>query len=135
MRINDLKENVIKGYNGYLLPDKERSKLLALFPPKYPDIIAHHITEKYPAMSTEDLPSGKSFRVVGYSDDGNGVEAIVVEVNGTIKRPDGKIYHITMSIDRSKGYKPVDSNTIIANQGFQNVQPINISMEPKFFKG
>lgn len=135
MRIKEIADKPIKGYNGYLLPDNERSKLLTHFPPKYPDVIAHHITVKFPAMSNEALPQGSKFRVVGYADDGQGVEALVIEVDGSTSRPDGKTYHITWSIDRAAGRKPVDSNTVITNNGFQNVNPINITMEPKFFKG
>lgn len=135
MRINELNDKPQKGYNGYLLPDSERSKLLAQFPPKYTDVIAHHITVKFPAMSNEPLPEGKKFRVVGHADDGRGLEALVVEVDGETKRPDGKVYHITWSLDRNAGRKPVQSNEVIANQGYQNVNPINISMEPKFFRG
>jgi len=134
MRMTDLKEEkVVRGYNGYLLPDNERSKLLAKFPPKYKDVIAHHITVKYPALSSDPLPEGTSFKVVGYADDGLGLEALVIEVNGSVYRPDGKIFHITWSL--SEGRKPVESNKVISEKGYEKVDPINIHMIPTFFRG
>lgn len=134
MRINELNVKPQKGYNGYLLPVGERSKLLAQFPPKYPDVIAHHITVKFPAMSNEPLPEGSTFRVIGYTDDGQGLECCIVEIDGTYIRADNSIYHVTLSIDRSKGYKPVDSNKIIKNIGFTKITPFVIKLIPTFFR-
>ena len=38
--------------------------------------------------------------MVGVDDDGAGVQALVVEIGGAARRPDGSTYHITWSSRR-----------------------------------
>lgn len=117
-------------YTGYLLSEKSRSQLLAQFPPKYEKVVAHHITEQFgvPATATPpDMP--KTVEVVGYIDSGDGVEGLLVEVNGSVKRPDGSKYHITWSL--APGRKAVETNIYVAKA--QPIEPVSISVEPKTF--
>lgn len=118
-----------------------RARLLAEFPPRFPDVLAHHVTHRF-GVSREDgmPPEGAQLTVVGYATDveaheGEGsLECLVVAVNGNVLRPDGKVYHVTWSLDRSKGRKPVDSNRVIHQFGFNRLSAaINISATPKFF--
>lgn len=120
-------------YTCYLLSDASRNSLLKLFPPKYQTVICHHITIQYPATKDTPLPEKpKTCQVVGYLDDGKGLECLVVAVDGETKRPwDGKVYHITHSLDSMLGYKPVDSNKLLAEHGYRDVEPIDIDVEPK----
>jgi hypothetical protein len=105
--------------------------LLHHFKPKYPEVVCEHVTVKFPAKSTDEIPPiAHEARVIGYTEE-PGLEALVVEINGTTKRPDGKLFHITLSLDRSKGKKPVHSN-ILVNKSFQHVSPIAIKLEPAF---
>lgn len=121
-----------KGYNGYLIPENERSKLLSAFPPKYSKVMAHHITHKF-KVKGELPPPADMAKVIGYADSGDGLEVLVVEINGSASRPeDETLYHITLSLDPSK-YKPKDSNTLLKNQGYKNINPLLIKVEPKFF--
>lgn len=120
-----------KGYNGYLLNSSSRAFMLQNYPPKYNKVIAHHITYKFGVY--EELPPDVSIaKIVGYADSGDGLEAFVVELDGTIKRRDGKIFHLTYSLDPTK-YKPKDSNTLLEKIGFKPVKPFIIQVEPKFF--
>ena len=70
--------------------------------------------------------------VVGYIDDGKGVEGFLVAIDGSTNRPSGGKYHLTWSIDRSKGAKPVHTN---AHTG--EAKPlkryIEIDVEAKYF--
>jgi hypothetical protein len=120
-------------YTGYLLSEESRALLLAKFPPKYKDVIAHHITEKFGVKANTKAPEQPSeVWVVGYMDDGEGVEGLLVEVDGTVERPSGGKYHITWSIDRSKGKKPYHTNDI--THLAKPVAPsIKIEVEPKVF--
>jgi hypothetical protein len=127
-----LKEITEFGYTGWLLPDNERSKLLALFNPNYPDVIAHHITDKSGVKSNWPLPVETTGIVVGIADNGESLQALVVSINGSVNRPDGSFYHITWSLDRSNGMKPVMSNDLL-KQGWDSVPPISISITPTFF--
>ena len=122
------------GYLAYTLSASSRNDLLHHFKPKYPEVICQHITYKFPAKSTDTLPPAvHEAHVVGYEDSGDGIEAVVVEINGSTKRPDGKLFHITISLDRSKGKKPVHSNDLV-NKKFSHISPIAIHLTPAFLQ-
>ena len=103
---------------GWKLDLAGRTELLARFPPVYAETVADHVTfgrkSKAPAM-----PVAGRATVVGRADDGRGVEALVVEVNGTTGRWDGGTYHVTWSL--GPGRKAKESNEVIAAQGGQPV--------------
>lgn len=61
------------------------------------------------------LPPPCVAAIVGRSDDGRGVEAMVVQIDGSTGRPDGSTYHITWSLQ--PGRKAVESNDVIAKAG------------------
>ena len=116
-------------YSGWKISEKDREMLLGALPPLYPDVIAHHITLNMKAA----LPQEAAVVIIGYCNDDDGVECFVVEVNGTHIRPDGNIYHITWSIDRGRGKKPVDSNKAIAENGWTSlITPVRIDTIPFF---
>lgn len=119
-------------FAGYELTGKSRGKILAAFPPKYDEVICHHITSEFGVPSDSTPPKQpKCIRVIGYADDGEMVEGLLVEVDGTINRPDGRIYHITLSIDREKGARPVSTNDIIHKA--VKCDPIELEVTPKVF--
>jgi hypothetical protein len=122
------------GYQAFEVSAASRSALAEVFPPKFPEFIGHHITYKFGVSSDQPLPEASTLRVVGYACDEAGIEALVVEVDGTTVRPDGKTFHITWSLDREAGFKPVKSNDLIAQQGYEKIpSPINITATAKFF--
>ena len=103
----------MESYTAYVLDDASRELLAKRFPPKYPEFIGHHVTVQFGVPAETTPPAEADLKVVGYKDSGDGLEALVVSVNGSTDRPDGSVYHITWSLDRSK-YKPVDSNKLLA---------------------
>lgn len=119
------------GYQAFELSGESRSKLRAQFPPKFSDFIGHHITYRFGVKSDLPLPETTDIKVVGYACNDEGIEALVVEVDGTTVRPDGKTFHITWSLDRDAGFKPVKSNDLVAG-GWDRVNPINITATAKF---
>jgi hypothetical protein len=98
--------------------------------PVYPDVVAHHVTLEAKALAGVPLPSETMGEIVGEADDGRGVQAIVVRIGGTTDRPGGSTYHITWSVDRSRGRKPVESNDVIRKHGWKVCAPIPISLKP-----
>lgn len=104
---------------GWKLDRTERASLLARFPPAYADADADHVTLTAKVGSSAPLPSETAGVIVGRVDDGKGVEAMVVTIAGTTDRPDGSTYHITWSLDRSRGRKPVESNDAIRKLGWE----------------
>jgi hypothetical protein len=121
-----------KGYVGWELPASERMRLLNEFPPSYVRVVAHHCTLKFGVTSDEPLPTATEGQIVGVADDGMGVQALVLRISGTSTRPGGGAYHITWSL--GTGRKPVESNQVIASQGFVPVHPpVPVRLTPKFF--
>lgn len=117
-------------YTGYLLTETSRSKLLKKFPPKYKKVVAHHITEQFGVSADTNPPKmPKSVQVVGYIDSGDGVEGLLVEVNGSTSRPDGSKYHITWSLD--DGRKAVETNIYVDRA--KSVDAFDVEVEPKTF--
>lgn len=119
-----------KGYTYYRLTEISKNKLLRAFPKQYKKLIAHHITEKFGDVDQSDIPSDANVQVIGHADSEDGLEALVVTVNGNLRREDGSIYHITWSLDPAK-YKPVDSNKLIMDGNWYRLYyKILISTEP-----
>lgn len=118
---------------GWLLDEAERTVLLQRFPPAYPDIVAHHVTLKLGAKRREPTPQPCQAVIVGEADDGAGVQCLVVEIDGSTERPDGGTYHITWSLDRSRGRRPVESNGVIAWLGWRPVERTTVTLTPGRF--
>ena len=124
--------NKQKGYMGWLLSEPVRAALLEKFPPVYTNVVAHHCTLKFGVDGDTPLPQVTQGVVVGMADDHNGVQALVLSIGGTTRRPDGGTYHITWSL--APGRKPVESNEVIKQQGWDTVSPpIRFNLVPKFF--
>lgn len=109
-------------YSGWKLSD--RDFLLTLFPPRNERVLAHHITQSLMGK----LPEPVRATIIGYSSQ-DGLEALVVEVNGSQERLDGSTYHITWSCDPTR-FKPKDSNAMLREHSFVEIDPIDISVEP-----
>ena len=76
-------------------------------------------------------PPVREAHVIGYQN-GDGIEALVVEINGETKQVGGRLLHITLSLDPAKR-KPKHSGEMLAQDGFHHVTPISIELEPKQF--
>lgn len=118
-------------YTQYLVSDDSRQVLSETFPPKYSTVLGDHITYEFGvAPGTQAPPTAAKVNVIGYVDSGDGIEALVVAIDGSTQRPDGSTYHITWSLDRAK-YSPKDSNKLLRTKKFTLVLSIPISVTPK----
>jgi hypothetical protein len=106
----------MKGWVAFELPENERANLLGLFDARYPDVICHHITHAFGVGDDYELPRQTAGQVIGIADDGDGVQALVVDMGED--RPDGGTYHITFSIDKAAGRSAKQSNDVIRECGF-----------------
>lgn len=120
-------------YSGYLVTNQ--SELLQGLAkhgivPAYPQVVAEHVTFKYPDKAS--APAAGSVVVVGYVK-GEGVEALVVEVDGVQERPHGGTFHLTLSL--AAGHKPFESNAAIeAAQAAGTVRQLDpIALETEAF--
>lgn len=124
------------GYIAFVLDDESRTKILQLCGTKYPDVIAHHITIQFGVEkpTDEELHTINelfhTLKIVGYAADDK-VETLVCWVDGSTIREDGKLYHLTLSIDRSKGAKPAHSKNVLASGLFTPI----FQHEPLFISG
>ena len=117
---------------GWKLPPNEREPLLARFPPKYENVIADHVTLRVGATPQTPLPRRPQAQIVGRADDGQGVECLVVKLDGTTGRPDGSTYHITWSL--GPGRRARESNDVLRDRGWDRIDaPIPVEIEPARF--
>ncbi len=120
--------------SGWKLDPKEREALLERFPPHWPDIIADHITLDTHPHRNDPPPRQTTAEIVGSVDDGDGLQALVVAIDGSTERPDGNTFHITWSLDRGRGRKPVDSVATIRQHGWRVLQEqVSINIHPVRF--
>ena len=118
---------------GWKLPETERELLLRRFPPKYENVVADHVTLRVGADADTPLPNEpNSSRIVGRADDGESLECLVVELDGTTDRPDGSTYHITWSL--GPGRKARESNDVLRDEGWDFIEaPIPVELTPARF--
>src|SRR5688572_13220270 len=118
---------------GWKLDRTQRDALLARLPPAYPEAVADHVTLTSRVAADSDLPEEDQAEIVGRSDDGCGVEAMVVRLGGTTDRPDGSTYHITWSL--AEGRQARESNDVIRQCGWQPIDPpIPVALKPERFR-
>ena len=96
---------------GWKLDPDQRNELLQQFPPAYPKVVADHVTLRRTAKD-DQLPPQVDAEIVGRADDGAGVEAMVVRLDGSTHRPDGSTFHITWSL--AEGRRAQESNDVLA---------------------
>ncbi len=107
------------GYIAFVPDERSRALLLQSFPPKHPDVVCHHTTLEFGVpkdrlQEVVDAMDGALVEVIGSVAD-HKAEALIVQINGCTDRIDLGTFHITHSLDRSKGAKPVYSNTLVSN--------------------
>ena len=117
---------------GWRLRRDERAALLETFPPRYTEVIADHVTLRVGASAKTPLPLKPEARIVGRADDGDSLECLVVELDGTTDRPDGSTYHVTWSL--GPGRQARESNDVLRDLGWRPIEaPIPVTLEPARF--
>ena len=113
---------------GWKLDPGCRADLLKKIAPRYERTVADHVTLVAKVAPDTPVPDPVTAQAIGHADDGKGVEALVVEIEGETDRPDGSTYHITWSL--APGRKAVESNDVIAACGWQplpNLLPLRLT--------
>ncbi|MDB5710336.1 MAG: hypothetical protein JWL96_2406 [Sphingomonas bacterium] len=116
---------------GWKLDASERAGLLDRFEPRWREVVADHVTLMSDTADAP-LPGATHGEIVGRADDGHGVEALVMRIDGTTARPGGGTYHITWSL--GPGRTAAESNDVIGEQGWLPFdEPIAIALFPARF--
>ena len=116
---------------GWKVDRGERDALLQRFPARYAKPVADHVTLETNA-ERKPLPPEVSAEIVGQADDGRGVEAMVVQIDGVTDRPDGSTYHITWSL--ADGRRAKESNDVIRERGWTRFdESIPVTVRPARF--
>src|ERR1043165_5648263 len=108
---------------GWELDPAQRRELLQQFPPRYAKVDADHVTLRTRVAEDSALPDEDLGEIVGRVDDGRGLEALVVAIDGTTDRPDGSTYHITWSLE--PGREAQQSNDVLAERDWT---PLDLHM-------
>ena len=112
---------------GWLVDQKQRVELLQQFPPRYEATVADHVTLE--SGTDAPLPEAAIGEIIGRADDGEGVEALVVSIDGTSDRPGGGTYHITWSL--AEGREAKESNDVIGERGWRTFDlPEPVTLHP-----
>ena len=113
---------------GWKLAEDDRNRLLEQFPPRYQRTVADHVTQKL-ADRPAPVPGPVAAQVIGWRDDGDSLECLVVAIDGSPDRPDGSTYHITWSLGPDRAAK--ESNDVLRERGWTAIdQPIPIELKP-----
>jgi hypothetical protein len=117
------------GVIGWSLDPEQRKELLQQFPPRFRNVVADHVTLAAKVARDAPLPQETKGEIVGRADDGRGVEAMIVSLDGTTDRPDGSTYHITWSLENGRRAK--ESNDMLAAQRWELFElPMPIRLKP-----
>lgn len=109
---------------GWKLDRTQRELLLAALPPRYGNVVADHVTLS--VSGTEPPWPVEDARIIGHVDDGAGVEACVVALEGSTTRPDGGTWHITWSLSDDRAAR--ESNDVIAAMGWTEIPTLPSSL-------
>jgi uncharacterized protein YjbJ (UPF0337 family) len=117
---------------GWKLDRAQRGELVGRFPPRHAFTVADHVTLRAKVAADTSPPPRCRAEIVGRADDGKGVEAMVVAIDGSTERPDGGTYHITWSL--GPGRRAKESNEVIARHGWTPLrQPVPVELQPAVF--
>ena len=118
---------------GWKVDRQQRDELLQQFQPRYRDIVADHVTLTTKA-ERDPLPAETKSEIVGQADDGESLECLVVSIDGSVDRPDGSVFHITWSLDKSRGRMARESNDLLKERGWTPLpQAIPVKLKPARF--
>jgi hypothetical protein len=117
---------------GWSIPSVARKALLRRIPPAYEKVIADHVTLAAQVARDTLLPDPVEARILGQVDDGRGVQALVVEIEGGTDRPGGSTYHTTWSLGSNR--RAVESNDALAACEWTLFdEPLPLLLEPARF--
>lgn len=122
-------------YAAFILDQESQQQLTRAFAPKFPCVRANHITIAHDTVDPAVLFKPKSIRVVGYACDNQGIEAVLVEIDGQQFKADGKPWHATISFDEGREVPDylLDGNSSAPQtyKGYHSNQLLRMALNPE----
>jgi len=120
---------VLTQYLAFKLSPGAQMDVLQAFPPRFAEVRADHVTIAYGV--SEDYPlaqknvNWRTLTAIAYICD-HSLEALIVAVDGDVKRPDGKFFHLTLS--KASDRSSFESNAIAQERSKWKLIPaLNLS--------
>lgn len=113
--VRDTYVNPRSTYRAYMLKDADRERLLQMFPPTHPRVIADHISAESLNMMHLVKDGPAKAEVIGYADH-EGVQSLIVRVNGKELTGNGTPFHISWS--SNPGVKVGGTGNIVRRYGY-----------------
>jgi len=106
---------------GWKVDTGDRDELLRRLPARHAQTVADHVTLRFGTDADTPLPISNQGEIMGEADDGAGVQALVVRIDGTTERGDGSHFHITWSLKSEREAR--ESNDVIRHHGWKPIEP------------
>lgn len=119
-------------YSCYKLTNNKGKQLILKSFPNFDffTVLCDHITYQFP--SNELPPALESVEVIGVVKETGKVLGLLLNVNGSRYRPDGKSYHITVAVGNKV---PAKYTNEAIEQGKFNLLNRPITLDPSWFSG
>lgn len=118
----------MKTYSGWLIPADVRAVLLKYRPPRFPIVRLHHVTHIFGQV----MPlKPATVSIEGYATDQD-CECYAVSVNGEFCRPDGELYHLTIS--RTERVSSAHAIWVVRNRPWLLLEPNRFTAFPMIFQ-
>lgn len=118
-------------YNGWELELSERRKVYEVIKPVYNDLYWQRLVC---AFNVTEAPTAICGEVMGWFDKDEGQQLVIFAIDGSLYRPDGRLYHLSWSRDYAiMGRKPYQSYTALEITEWQPVEPFTVALVPKLF--
>lgn len=118
------------GYIAFVLAAASREEVLHRFPSRFEEVRAEHVTYLYGVTANTAVPAAGTLRVLAYVCD-QSLEALIIMVNGETIRPDGSVFHLTLS--KSAGRRSLESNQLAARKDlWQTVEHFDLQAYSEF---
>ncbi|RSU79012.1 hypothetical protein BRX37_03845 [Sphingomonas sp. S-NIH.Pt3_0716] len=117
---------------GWIIPEDDLQILKTTYPPRHAPLEVPHCTLALGCSRGTRLPPPRKGVIFGKIDNLDGVEALLLTIDGETIRPDGAILHITWSL--APGRKPRDSHEAIRTTApLLSKVPIEVDLIPSWF--
>lgn len=108
-------------YYAFSISSELRERILATYPAIFEEVICEHCTLVFTPFNNTEYETNTPYTIKitqGLSNEC--IQCVTCTIDDKSNRPNGGKFHITVSLDRTKGAKPVMSNNLILDYETNN---------------